>query len=183
MKEKVPTRTNYVAIVSILQKIQNDGVTQKNLPPQETIAMSLKRCKRKFLNALPHIPHGKDLQIPKTFKNFVAFDKRKDESQRFIKFASTEMLLLVETTKDLWLSDGTFQHCPDMFHQLYTNHVTNGGFNPPCIYALPPNKTKKTYCDFTPALLRLIPNSNPEKILMEFEKAAVKAFSTIFPAA
>ena len=72
--------------------------------------------------------------------------------------ALTEMLLLLETTKDLWLGDGTFKQCPDMFYQLYTIHVTIGGYNPPCIYALLPNKTEKTYHDFTQALLQLIPN-------------------------
>ena len=58
-----------------------------------------------------------------------------------------------------------------------------GGYNPPCIYALLPNKTEKTYHDLTQALLQLIPNADPERIMMDFEKAAVNAFSTTFPAA
>ena len=70
-----------------------------------------------------------------------------------------------------------------MLYQLYTIHVTIGGYNPPCIYALLPNKTEKTYHDFTQALLQLIPNANPERIMMDFEKAAVNVFSTTFPAA
>ena len=57
-----------MAIASTLQAIQNDVATQMNLPPQETIAKSLNRYKRKFANALPHIPHGKDFQIPEEFK-------------------------------------------------------------------------------------------------------------------
>ena len=44
-------------------------------------------------------------------------------------------------------------------------------------------KLKKTYHDFTQALLQLLPNANPERKLMDFEKAAVNAFSTTFPAA
>ena len=183
MKEKALTTTNYVAIASTLQEIQNDVATQMNLPPQETIVKSLNRYKRKFANALPHIPHGKDFQIPEEFEDFVAFDRGKDEPERFIIFALTEMLLLLETTKDLWLGDGTFKQCPDMFYQLYTIHVTIGGYNPPCIYALLPNKTEKTYHDFTQALLQLIPNANPERIMMDFEKSAVNAFSTTFPTA
>ena len=58
MKEKALTTANYVAIASILQEIQNDVATQMNLRPQETIVKSLNRYKRKFANALPHIPHG-----------------------------------------------------------------------------------------------------------------------------
>ena len=183
MKEKALTTTNHVAISSSLQEIQNDVATQMNLPPQETIVKSLNGYKRKIANAHPNIPHGKDFQIPEEFKEFVAFDKGKDEPERFIIFALTEMLLLLETTKVLWLGDGTFKQRPDMFYQLYTIHVTIGGYNPPCIYALLPNKTKKTYHDFTQALLQLIPNANREGIMMDFEKAAVNAFSTTFPAA
>ena len=81
------------------------------------------------------------------------------------------------------LGDGTFKQFPDMFYQLYTIHVTIGGYNQPCIYALLPNKTEKTYHDFTQALLQLIPNANPERIMMDFEKSAVNAFSTTFPTA
>ena len=183
MQEKALTKTNYVAIASTLQEIQNDVATQMNLPPQETIVKSLNRYKQKFANALPHIPHGKDFQIPEEFEDFVAFDKGKDEPERFIIFALTEMLLLLETTEDLWLGDGIFKQCPDKFYQLYTIHVTTGGYNPPCIYALLSNKTEKTYQDFTQALLQLIPNANPERIMMNFEKSAVNAFSTTFPTA
>ena len=158
IKEKALTTTNYVAITSTLQEIQNDVATQMNLSPQETIVKSLNRNKRKLANALPHIPHGKDFQITEEFKDFVAFDKGKDEPERFIIFALTEMLLMLESTKDVWLGDGTFKQCPDMFYQLYTIHITIGGYSPPCIYALLPNKTEKTYHDFTQALPRLIPN-------------------------
>ena len=41
------------------------------------------------------------------------------------------------------------------------------------------NKTEKTYHDFTQALLQLIPNANPERILMDFEKAAVNASAPV----
>ena len=53
--------------------------TQMNLPPQESTVKSLSKYMRKFANALPHILHGKDSQIPENFKGFVAFDKGKDE--------------------------------------------------------------------------------------------------------
>ena len=77
MKEKALTTTNYVAIASTLREIQIDVATQMNLPPQETIVKSPNRYIRIFANALPHIPHGKDFQIPEEFVDFVAFDKGK----------------------------------------------------------------------------------------------------------
>ena len=93
------------------------------------------------------------------------------------------MLLLLEITNDLWLGYGTFKQCPDMFYHLYTIHVPNGGYNPPCIYALLPNKSEKTYHDFTQALMQLRLNANPERIMMDFEQATVIVFSSTFPAA
>ena len=101
MKEKALTAANYVAIALTLQEIQSDVATQMNLPPQETIVKSLNRYKRKFANAFPHIPHGKVFQIPEEFTDFVDFDKGKGAPERFIIFALTEVLLLLETTKDL----------------------------------------------------------------------------------
>ena len=70
-----------------------------------------------------------------------------------------------------------------MFCQLYTIHVSIGGYNPPCVYTLLQNKTEKRYHDFTQALLRLKPNSYLGRIKIDYEKAAVYAFSTTFPAA
>ena len=178
MKEKALTTTNYVAIASTLQEGENDVATQMILPTHETIVKSLKRSRGKFANALPHIPQRKDSQIPEEFKDFFAFDNRENEPERFIIFALTEMLLLLETTKDLWLGDRTFKQCPDMFYQLYTIQVAIGGYNPSCIYALLPDKTEKTYHDFTQALLQMKLNGNPERWT-----SRVNAFSTAFPAA
>ena len=79
MKEKALTTTNYMAIASLLQKVQNDVTTQMILPPQETTVKSLNKNKRKFENAFLHIIHGRDFQIPEDFKDFVAFDKEEDE--------------------------------------------------------------------------------------------------------
>ena len=45
MKQKTPTTTNYVAIASTRQEIQNDVATQLNLPPQETIVKSFNRSR------------------------------------------------------------------------------------------------------------------------------------------
>ena len=77
MKEKALTTTNYGAIASTLQEIQNDVATQMIMPPQVTIVKSLNRYKRKFANALPHIPLLEDFQILEEFKDLVAFGKGK----------------------------------------------------------------------------------------------------------
>ena len=82
-------------------------------------------------------------KFPKSSNILFFFDKGKNEFEKFIIFALPEILLLLETTKDSWLGDGTFKQCPDKFYQLCTIHVIIGGYNQPCIYALLPNKTEK----------------------------------------
>ena len=132
MREKAKTTTNYMAIASTLQEIHKNVATQMNLPPQETIVKSIERYK-KISNALLHIPHRKNFKFAEKIRDFVAFGKRKDEPEKFIIFALTEMLLLlVETTRDLWFADGTFKQCPDMFNQMNTIHPTIGGYNSAC---------------------------------------------------
>ena len=68
-----------------------------------------------------------------------------------------------------------------MFYQLYSIHVSLSGIAPACIYAFLPNKTEKTYHRFSEALKILVPDSRPEKILLDFEQAAIQAFQKNFP--
>ena len=79
-----------------------------------------------------------------------------------------------------WLVDGTFKLSPEIFYQIYTIHVELNGFAPPCVYVLLPNKTEKTY-NRTIEMLSEETNPNPGKILGDFEKAALNAFSKKFP--
>ena len=69
---------------------------------------------------------------------------------------------------------------PEIFYQIYTIHVELNGFAPPCVYVLLPNKTEKTYIRMI-ELLSEETNPNPGKILADFEKAALNAFSKKFP--
>ena len=73
----------------------------------------------------------------------------------------------------------TFKLSPEIFYQFYTIHVEVNGFAPPCVYVLLPNKTEKTYNRMI-KLLTEKTNPNPGKILADFEKAALNAFSKKF---
>ena len=77
----------------------------------------------------------------------------------------------------LWLADGTFKLCPEILFQLFTIHRSINGYNPPCIYALLPNK--KTYERLLIAVSEKIPNSRPTRSLVDFEKAVMNAFQKI----
>ena len=181
MKEKALSMTNYNAISSSLQSVHDNVATQLNLPKQETLVKTLNRYKRKFEGALPSIPHTTDFQIPDEFLDFVAYDKGINDPDRFLIFALPEMLSLMESQTSIWLVDGTFKQCPQMFYQLYTIHIAIGGYHPPCLYALLPNKTEKTYRSFCQALSEIVPNGKPQRIMMDFEKAAMNAFRDFYP--
>ena len=90
-------------------------------------------------------------------------------------------MLPVLETSNFWLADGTFKVTPKMFYQLYSIHVSLSGIAPACIYAFLPNKTEKTYHRFLEALKILVPDSRPEKNLLDFEQAAIQAFQKKFP--
>ena len=81
-----------------------------------------------------------------------------------------------------WLVEGTFKLSPENFYQIYTIHVELNCFAPSCVYVLLPNKTEKTY-NRKIEMLSEETNPNPGKILADFEKAALNAFSKKFPLA
>ena len=60
-----------------------------------------------------------------------------------------------------------------MFYQLYTWHAQVGNSYPPCIYFLLRRKNGDTYKKMFEILKNLVPNLAPERILLDFEKAAM----------
>ena len=184
MKEKVVTTTNYVAIAPTLKKIQNDVATQLTLPPtsrdncEVTQKIQEKICKFSSADT-----SWKSFPNSWTVQGFCCFRQRKKWTRRIHQFCLVRDASLLETSKDVWFVDGTFKQCPDMFHLLYTINITVGGYNLPYMYALSPNKTEKTYLDFSQALLHHYRMQIQRKIVIEFEKVAVNALSTAFTAA
>ena len=82
----------------------------------------------------------------------------------------------------LWLADGTFKVVPSLFFQLYTIHFELvPGINSAAVYCLVQNKTQAVYVRILDEIKRLIPLANPEKILLDFEKAAINAFTAAYP--
>ena len=50
-----------------------------------------------------------------------------------------------------------------------------------CVYGFLPNKTESTYKRFLDVLLSPLPNAAPDKVLIDFELAAMKAFEKALP--
>jgi len=132
------------------------------------------------MNDLPVLPHTKKFEVPEEFKDFLIYDSGTEDPERFLIFGQQTLLELLESTHNLWLADGTFKLCPEIFFQLFTIHTSINGYNPPCIYALLPNKREKTYERLLIAVKEKIPNSSPTRILVDFEKAVMNAFQKIF---
>ena len=129
---------------------------------------------------LPILPHTKKFEVPEEFKDFLIYDSGTEDPERFLIFGQQTPLELLESTQHLWLADGNFKLCLEIFLQLFTIHTSINGYNRPCIYALLPNKCEKTYERLLIGVKEKIPNSSPTKILMDFKKAVMNAFEKNF---
>ena len=110
----------------------------------------------------------------------VLYDSRRD-GDRILIFGSNELLDGLARAK-LWLADGTFKVFPSIFFQLYTIHFELvPGNNPVAVYCLVQNKAKPTYDIILQQLKTLIPAASPERILVDFETAAMSAFQDAYP--
>ena len=126
-----------------------------NLPPQQTVVDSLTKKAKNWKCASTHTP-WKCLKFPKSSRILLLTTKEKGkvEPEKFIIFALTEILLLIQTIKDMWLSDGSFKQRSDMFYRLYAINVTIGDYNPSCIHALTEQSWKnamispKPFCNY-----------------------------------
>ena len=51
----------------------------------------------------------------------------------------------------------------------------------PCIYALLPNKTQITYTRLLREVSNVMNGASPTSVMMDFERAALNSFETVFP--
>ena len=105
----------------------------------------------------------------------------KADNERILIFRDATMKNLLSLS-NTWLVNGTFELSPGIFYQNFTMHVELHGFASPCVYVLLPNKTVKTY-DRMIELLSEATDPNPSKVLADFEKVTLNAFSKKFPMA
>ena len=124
-------------------------------------------------------PTDRYFDVPDEFAPFLLQDSGKDDKERILIFGDATMKNLLSLSMT-WLVDGVFKLSPEIFYQIYKIHVELNGFAPPCVYVLLPNKTEKTYNRMI-ELLSEETNPNPGKILADFAKATLNAFSKSFP--
>ncbi|XP_008182264.1 uncharacterized protein LOC103309191 [Acyrthosiphon pisum] len=81
---------------------------------------------------------------------------------------------------DHWYADGTFSCAPSIFKQLYTIHGIQSSNVLPSVYALLPNKKKKTYIRLLQSLKTLNCNLKPKTVMLDFEIGAMTALKKEF---
>ena len=120
--------------------------------------------------------------------NFLAYDSGPG-LDRIVMF-STEENKKILSYSTIWMADGTFKVVPSLFVQLYTVHALVGGTYPfrdghllPSIYILLPGKSSSYYRKMWHIIQQLCPGSNPQFLLVDFEKAAINTFAEVWPRA
>ena len=146
MKETSLYTSNTDAIATSLATVSENLCVQLSMPKKTPTTRTFNRHRQKNnMNDLPVLPHSRKFEVPEEIIDFLIYDSGTENSERFLIFGQPTQLELLESTQHLWFADGTFQFCPEIFFQLFTIHTSINGYNPPCIYALPPNKREKTY--------------------------------------
>ena len=57
----------------------------------------------------------KKIEVPEEFKDFLIYDSGTEDPERILIFGQQTLLELLESTQPLWLADGTFKLCPEIF--------------------------------------------------------------------
>ena len=150
----------------------------QRMPKRSTLADNV-RAKRRATNPIEPNPQSHDFELPEKYQGMVLYDSGHEDPSRFLILGEQELLLKLEQA-NLWLGDGTFSVCPELFYQLYTIHCKIGINYPPCVYILLQDKRQNTYIRALQALMNLIPQSSPDNILVDFETAPINAFGQVF---
>ena len=118
--------------------------------------------------------------LPQAYQDTENDDNDFGDPQIVITFSSQQSVLFTSNSTP-WFSDGTFKVCPNIFFQVYTVHAKQGRHNFPCVFVLLLNQTETAYTRFSWELFSKVNGSDPEDILLEFEKSKMNAIKNIWP--
>ena len=80
-----------------------------------------------------------------------------------------------------WFCDGTFDSAP-VGYQLYTIHaLLNETVTIPLVFCISKSKTEVVYKEIFSTLKENFPMLNPATIMFDYERAAINAFTQVFP--
>ncbi|XP_068234088.1 uncharacterized protein [Palaemon carinicauda] len=182
----VQSISNSVRNIILESVISLDENTHAQLPSIPVLSRTLHKH-RKIIARIPTLPstrHG--FEIPESFRNlsdgenFLQFDSGSQDTNRILIFA-TDSGLSDLAKFPIWSCDGTFKSAPNQWTQLFCVHVQIGEGSFPQLNALLPDKTKTTYERLFSQLKILQPLLNPSELMVDFEIAIQRAFTSIFP--
>ena len=174
----VPVNSSIIA--TCLQEVTDEKAVQLSLPSRAAINITISSQKQNLITSMPIIK-DRHFIIPTEKSDFCLFDNGVRDRERILICGDRANVQALRVHNSLWLCDGTFKICPMQFYQLYTIRIQIGGFFPPCLYALLPNKTEQTYSKLLKAISFVYVNAQPSRILLDFQRAAVNAFTSAFP--
>ncbi len=152
------------------------SVVLQAMPKKGSLERQIRRARQKVNFPLPD-PTSLDFEIPAEFQDVVVRDTGRDDPDRIIVLANPEVLDSISS--DTWFADGTFDKVPQIYFQLYTVHCKIGNSFPPFVYCLLPNKNEDTYTRMF-SLVKEVAGVEPQKMLLDFERAAHNACANVF---
>jgi len=107
---------------------------------------------------------------------------RSQTNSRMIIFTTARNLTILPLFRR-WITDGTFYISPLIFSQSYSIHSIIDGKFIPLVFALLSNKDESTYTFLLQQIKQALPElqTSAGSVMLDFEKATMKAFNTVMP--
>lgn len=165
-----------------------DSETLLELPKEASMKKMAQRTRMETLPKLP-LTLGDLEEVPQAYRNlqgekWLLFDNGSDSSHRILVFGLQSTIRQMSTSS-MWFGDGTFKSAPRLVRQLYTLHYSYHENVVLGLTVLMANRSKEAYVELFGAIRDLLPQQNrngPSKFSVDFELAAVEAFTEVFPA-
>ncbi|XP_077294150.1 uncharacterized protein LOC143916777 [Arctopsyche grandis] len=186
----------------IVQSLLKDTsvVVMARLPKIDSLKRTIQRHRNKT-HVPPPLPRTRnEIIIPAQYQTtgntnqpeqFLQWDSGSatNGEDRILMFTTQTNLDFLRSCQGV-LMDGTFKTTPHLFTQLYTIHGTRlegpdrkPGKAIPLVFLVLPNKNEETYVRAFHKLKTLLPGWEPDRVMMDFERAAINGFQTHWPRA
>lgn len=168
------------------------------LPGVDHLKRTIQRSRNRRHVPLP-LPNSRDeIDIPLQFKvtgnrnqpeQFLLWDSGRAVAGegRILMFGTQKNLQFLRSCQGI-LMDGTFKTTPHLFVQLYTIHGTRleaphekPGKAVPLVFFLLPDKAESTYRRAFHQLSVLVPGWEPDRVMLDFERASINALRAQWP--
>ena len=173
IKELSEVSTPAVSVASALLEVTDEYANQLTLPSKASLFKVSQRVRqKKDLIQFPD-PASRNFDVPEEFNSFLVHDTGKEDQERIMVVGDNEMIKYLQSSPS-WLADGTFKLSPKCF--ISCTPFTFRVLEERQLACTDFYRTKQKAQRFLDNLLSLFPNAAPDKVLIDFELAAMKAF-------